>query len=117
MVKVEKVIPHIPSVNIQKTVEFMASIFGTTSEAQSELYSEVYLDGNTIGVLASQGEPNQQSVYLQVDDVDAIWEDKQSELEAIQAKAPFTQAYGMREVHLVIPETRTLLFIGSKVSE
>jgi len=115
MVKVKKVIPHIPSVNIQKTVEFMAGIFDTTSEAQSELYSEIYLDGNTIGILAAQGEPNQQSVYLQVDDVDTIWEDKKIELERIQASEPVTQAYGMREIHLILPETKTLLFIGSKV--
>jgi hypothetical protein len=33
-------------------------------------------------------------------------------LAEIKHKSPFERDYGMREIHLLIPETKTLLFIG-----
>jgi len=36
-------------------------------------------------------------------------------LKDIKHKAPFDREYGMREVHVIIPETKTLLFIGQRI--
>jgi hypothetical protein len=75
------------------------------------------LRNNLLGILASKGEPNQQSIYLQVSDVDIWWTDVEVKLKSIETKPPFNQEYGMREVYIMIPETNTLLFIGSKLKK
>ncbi len=115
MINIEQTIPHIPSKNMGKTIDFMVIVFGFKSSSYIEHYSELSLGNNVLGILASEGEPNQQSIYLKVSDVDIWWANAKSKLKNIETKTPFDQAYGMREVHLVIPETNTLLFIGSKL--
>jgi len=53
--------------------------------------------------------------YLEVDDLQCVWNHMNDKLEGIKFKAPFNQTYGMREVHLLIPMTKTLLFIGQTI--
>ncbi len=35
-------------------------------------------------------------------------------LNGMKVKEPFNREYGMREIHVIIPETKTLMFIGSR---
>ena len=72
MINIEQTIPHIPSKNMGKTIDFMVIVFGFKSSSYIEHYSELSLGNNVLGILASEGEPNQQSIYLKVSDVD-IW--------------------------------------------
>ena len=110
---IESVTPHIPSKNIKESVNFMAEVFGFEPSNHSEVYSELLSGNHILGIIQAHGEPNQQSIYLRVKDVDALWSKIKSKLEKVKHKAPFNQDYGMREIHVVIPETNTLLFIGS----
>jgi predicted enzyme related to lactoylglutathione lyase len=116
MKDLERIIPHIPSKNIGETSDFMSKVFGFKSSSQTEFYSELSLGNKTLGILASDGEPNQQSIYLQVGDVDTLWSKVESKLKEVKTKAPFNQQYGMREFHLIIPATNTLLFVGAKLN-
>ncbi len=34
----------------------------------------------------------------------------------MKVRAPFDREYGMREMHVIIPETKTLLFIGQAIA-
>jgi hypothetical protein len=54
--------------------------------------------------------------YLEVDDVDSVWDNIKDKLEGIKVRGPFDREYGMREVHLIIPQTKTLLFIGQVIA-
>ena len=112
----ERIIPHIPSKNMKESISFMVETFGFEPINNNEHYAELYLSNQTLGILQAQGEPNQQSIYLCVNDVDALWSKIKSKLEKAKPKAPFNQKYGMREIHLVIPGTNTLLFIGSPIN-
>ena len=114
MESLERVIPHIPSTDMVKTINFMVDVFRFKSSSQIETYSELRSGNNVLGVLSSQGEPNQQSIYLQVQDVDALWDSIEPKLKNTKTKPPFNQAYGMREFHVIIPATNTLLFVGSQ---
>jgi hypothetical protein len=33
----------------------------------------------------------------------------------MKVREPFDQDYGMREIHINVPETKTLLFIGQEI--
>ena len=116
MENLEKIIPHIPSKDMQETIDFMVDVFVFEASAQIETYIELRSGNNVLGVLSSQGEPNQQSIYLQVGDVDTLWAGIEPKLKSTKAKPPFNQAYGMREFHVIIPGTNTLLFVGSKLN-
>ena len=48
-------------------------------------------------------------------DIDALWESINGKSESFHYNAPFDRDYGMREIHVVIPATETLLFIGSVI--
>lgn len=37
-------------------------------------------------------------------------------LNGMKVREPFDREYGMREVHVIIPETKTLMFIGQEIS-
>ena len=111
----ENITPHIPSSDMAKTIHFLVEIMGFSLGHQSDFYSEVISANNTLGIQASEGEPNQQSIYLRVNDIDALWDNIKGKSDSFHCQAPFNRDYGMREIHVVIPETATLLFIGSRI--
>jgi predicted enzyme related to lactoylglutathione lyase len=116
MSQLKNVIPHIPSKDIDATVEFLTGLFDFEIRKHSASYTELILGQNLLGVLEAHGEPDQQSIYLRVSDVDGLWSRIQPNLSQIKFKAPFNQGYGMREIHIIIPHTNTLLFIGQPIN-
>jgi hypothetical protein len=37
-------------------------------------------------------------------------------LEDMKVREPFDQEYGMREIHIIVPGTKTLIFIGQEIN-
>jgi len=100
---------------MKESISFMVECFGFESINYSEHYSELQLGNHVLGIIQAPGDPNQLSIYLRVKNVDALWSKIKNKLEKANPKAPFNQQYGMRENHVVIPGTNTLLFIGSPI--
>ncbi len=100
MENLERIIPHIPSKNMEKTIEFMSDVFGFKASSHTEFYSELSSGNKVLGILASHGEPNQQSIYLQIADIDTLWASVEPKLKNVKTKPPFNQEYGMRELHV-----------------
>ena len=50
-----------------------------------------------------------------MDNVDALWSTIKDKVGGLKYKEPFDQEYGMREIHICIPHTNALLFIGQKL--
>lgn len=115
MEHLDNITPHIPSKNMKESINFMVETFGFEPVNYSDVYSELISDNHVLGIIQAHGEPNEQSIYLRVNDVDTLWPKIKSNLEKAKHKAPFNQEYGMREIHVVIPGTNTLLFIGSPI--
>ena len=115
MEQLENITPHIPSNNMKESISFMVEAFGFESNNHSDVYSELISNNHILGIIQAHGEPNQQSIYLRVNDVDTLWSKIKSKFEKVKHKAPFEQEYGMKEIHVVIPGTNTLLFIGSPI--
>jgi len=108
--------PIIPSYNLPRTVSFFLDQLGFQIGRAEETYYILYKDQATIHIQRAGVDIGEMAVYLEVDDLDPIWDGMKDRLGELQAKAPFNQPYGMREIHVIVPETKTLLFIGQVIA-
>jgi hypothetical protein len=108
--------PMIPSFNIRKTVSFFQDFLDFTIQADFDDYVILIKNNLTIHILHAGTDIGEMEFYLEVDNIDTVWEKLKDNLAEIQHKSPFERDYGMREIHLLIPETKTLLFIGQLIN-
>ncbi len=47
--------------------------------------------------------------------INSLWDKIKDKLNGLKLKEPFDREYGMRELHVVIPHTKTLLLIGQAI--
>ena len=109
-----RVSPMIPSYDIPKTVAFFIDLLEFKIWRDDETYKILYRDDVTVHILRA-GDIGEMEFYMEVDNVDQVWNNMKDKLKDIKHKAPFDREYGMREIHLIIPETKTLLFIGHRI--
>jgi hypothetical protein len=109
--------PMVPSFDIKGTVSFFTIILDFKIARDDNDYSIVYKDNLTVHILRAGKDIGQMEFYLEVDDLDAVWTSIKDKLGGIKVKEPFNQEYGMREIHIGVPHTNTLLFIGQEVKE
>jgi catechol 2,3-dioxygenase-like lactoylglutathione lyase family enzyme len=112
MYKAKYLSPMIPSFDIQKTVLFFTDLLGFTIERDDTTYVILYKDHTTVHILRAGPDIGEMEFYFEVDDLETVWNNMKDKLTGIKVKAPFERKYGMREVHVAIPETKTLMFIG-----
>jgi catechol 2,3-dioxygenase-like lactoylglutathione lyase family enzyme len=107
--------PMIPSYNIRETTHFFTDLFGFAVARSEGNYAIVYKDNLTIHILKAGTDIGEMEFYLEVDTIDSLWEAITDKLTGIHVKAPFDREYGMREFHIEVPHTRTLLFVGQEI--
>lgn len=115
MNKLKGICPHIPSSNPDVTKAFFCELLGFGVAFQYKDYIELEKDGHLIGIQQSQGKPNQQSLYFRLEGLGEFWESEKHKFTHYKHRGPFEQEYGMRELHVIVPETATLLFIGESI--
>jgi len=116
MINIEKIIPHIPSNNLKVTQAFFVANFEFIAIVGTEYYIELKNTHFTLGLLEANGELNEQSIYIQVKDIEVLWKNIKSNLTNYKYKELFTRHYGMKEFHVIVPETKTLLIVGEPVN-
>ena len=116
MYKAKYLSPMIPSFNIEKTVSFFTELLDFRVGRDDKTYVILYKDNLTVHILRAGSDIGEMEFYFEVDDVEKVWNNMKDKLEGIKVKEPFDQDYGMREVHVIIPETKTLMFIGQEIS-
>lgn len=115
MYKAMFISPMIPSFNITETAAFFREILGFAPVMDTAGYA-VYIKNNlTIHILPAGDDIGQMEFYLEVDDIDALWRSIKDRTTGLRVKEPFDRDYGMREIHIEIPYTKTLLFIGQEI--
>ena len=82
---------------------------------ENEAYIVCQKDNLTIHILMAGQDIGEMEFYLEVDNVDTLWSKIKDRLTDLKFKEPFNQEYGMREIHICIPHTNALLFIGQKL--
>jgi len=106
----------IPSFNIDETVSFFINLLDFKVRRDDKTYVILYKDNSTVHILRAGSDIGEMEFYFEVDDIEKVWDNMKGKLDAIKFKAPFDQEYGMREVHIIIPETKTLMFIGQAIN-
>ena len=114
MYKAKHLSPMIPSFNIRKTVAFFTDLLDFKIGRDDQTYVILYKDDSTIHILRAGSDIGEMEFYLEVDNVEQVWNNISDKLEGLMVKGPLDREYGMREIHVVIPETKTLMFIGQQ---
>ena len=105
----------IPSTNLVETASFFKEALDFSIVMANEVYVVCQKDKLTIHILRAGQDIGEMELYLEVDNVDTLWSTIKDKVRGIKCKPPFDQEYGMREIHICIPHTKALLFIGQKV--
>ncbi len=104
--------PMIPSYNIRETLNFFVELFNFKIARDESTYVIIYKDNQTIHILRAGTDIGEMEFYLEVDDIDSLWASIQGKFEGIKVREPFDREYGMREFHIIVPYTKTLMFVG-----
>jgi hypothetical protein len=107
--------PMIPSYNLQETAAFFIDIMEFSFYMNEAGYVILVKNDLMIHILPAGTDIGEMEFYLQVDDVDAVWNEIKDKLSGIKVREPFDREYGMREIHIIVPQTKTLLFVGSEI--
>jgi hypothetical protein len=109
--------PMIPSFNIEETVDFFKSVLAFSLVMHTNTYAVYQKDNLTVHIVRAGENIGQMEFYLEVDSVDDLWITIKDKVKNLKTREPFDRDYGMREIHIVIPQTNTLLFIGQKMNK
>ena len=116
MYKAKYLSPMIPSYNIEKTVSFFIALLDFKIGRDDKTYAILYKDHLTVHILRAGADIGEMEFYLEVDDIEKVWNNMKDKLGEMKVRAPFDREYGMREINIIIPETKTLMFIGQEIS-
>jgi catechol 2,3-dioxygenase-like lactoylglutathione lyase family enzyme len=106
--------PMIPSYDVRATRLFFKDLFGFTDVRDEGAYVIMQKDNCMLHIL-SAGDIGEMEFYLEVAGIDELWNNIKDKLTDIKTKEPFDQEYGMREFHVIIPHTKTLMFVGQGI--
>jgi predicted enzyme related to lactoylglutathione lyase len=109
--------PMVPSYDIKATLNFFVELFNFKAVMNTDNYAIVYKDNHLIHILNAGTDIGEMEFYLEVDDIDSLWDSVKDKLGDIKIKPPFDQEYGMREFHIIIPHTKTLMFVGQGIKK
>jgi hypothetical protein len=115
MYKAMHLSPMIPSYDVRATRLFFEELFGFTDVRDEGSYVIMQKDNCMIHIL-NAGDIGEMEFYLEVQGIDELWNNIKDKLTGIKTKVPFDQEYGMREFHIIIPHTKTLMFVGQGIN-
>ncbi|MCO4293707.1 hypothetical protein NF867_12615 [Solitalea sp. MAHUQ-68] len=108
--------PMVHSFDLKETVEFMINCLNFSSYRNDESYVILYNEQLTLHIKKAWNDQYRSEIYLEVDNTDLLWNEIKDKLDGIETRPPSDREYSMREFHLVIPATNTLLFVGSEIA-
>jgi catechol 2,3-dioxygenase-like lactoylglutathione lyase family enzyme len=117
MYKAKFLSPMVPSYDLKETVHFFKDTLGFSPVLDTETYAICQKDNLRIHVLRAGQDIGQMEFYLEVDNIDELWASIKDKVNGLKVKEPFNQEYGMREIHIAIPQSNTLLFIGQELKQ
>jgi len=106
----------IPSFNIKKTVSFFTDLLEFKIRRDDITYVVLQKDNVMVHILRAGDDIGEMEFYVEVNDIEKVWATMKDKATGMKVKEPFDQEYGMREVHVIIPETKTLMFIGQVIN-
>ena len=108
--------PMIPSFDLKASLRFFSEVLGFRVHMDTDSYAICDKDNLTIHLLRAGEDIGQMEFYLEVDNLEELWEGIKDKIQNLKYREPFDREYGMREIHLEVPFTKTLLFIGQEIA-
>jgi len=109
--------PMIPSYNLEETGKFFTEVLCFTAVMDTPEYAIYKKDSGSVHLLRAGQDIGQMEFYLEVDNIDELWSGIKDKISSLKHRPPFDREYGMREIHIAIPHTNTLLFIGQEIKQ
>jgi catechol 2,3-dioxygenase-like lactoylglutathione lyase family enzyme len=116
-----QITPFVPCSSLDKQIAFYRDVLGFTVGFRDGNYAFLRRDGAALRLLEVECDlsspDREQSFYIDVDDVDALYAElapRLATLAAERVRAPFDQPYGQRELH-VMDEDCCLVFFGQHI--
>ena len=109
--------PMVPSSNLKETVAFFIELFEFKLYFDYGSYAIIYKDNLSLHISQSQEHLTEMEFYLEVDALDELWNAIKHRLPDTRVREPFNQNYGMREFHIELPHTKTIMFVGQNIKE
>lgn len=106
----------IPSFNLNETGFFLIEVLGFEEVFSSKEYAIYERNQCMIHLLNAGSDIGQMEFYLEINNIDKLWEDIQNRIVGLKVKPPFKTDYGMKELHIEIPQTNALMFVGEKIT-
>jgi len=107
--------PMIHSSDVNETAEFFTNLFLFKIGRQESNYVILYKDNLTIHIKRAFNDAYTAEIYLEVDEIDTVWNSIKDKVKMMEVREPFDREYGMREFHIMIPHTKTLMFVGQEI--
>lgn len=107
--------PMIPSFDLQGTISFFQNLLEFEIVMEVENYAILHKDQLSVHILRAGPDIGEMEFYLQVDSLEPVWKRILQKPEGLKYREPFDRDYGMREIHIIIPSTKTLLFVGEVI--
>ena len=108
--------------DMDQTLDFYTRLLGFSVTMKSPEYSIVERDGATIHFMAAADKSVMQAVrghteiYIEVDDIQALWEHVDTHRGTHKIRNLFDQPYGMTEFHIGDPND-CLVFVGQPTKQ
>jgi hypothetical protein len=104
--------PMVPSFNVEITRSFFIKHLNFELALNDPEYSIVKKNEFTIHIMKAGNNISEMSFYLEVENLKNLIPKFQMLKSQTKTKGPIHQPYGMTEYHIIVPETKTLLFVG-----
>ncbi len=121
--RMHQITPFVPCSDLDRQIGFYKDMLGFEVGFQADNYAFLRRDDVAVRLVGVDADVDlahperQQSFYIDVRDVDALYADLATDLATLpsgRVRAPFDQDYGQREFH-VMDEDCTLVFFGEAV--
>ena len=123
--RLTQVTPFVPCTSLEQQLAFYRDVLGFEVAFLAEgIYAFLRRDDAAVRLVQVDEKVDlhhperQTSFYVDVQKIDAVWEEMQPRLSALpkgRVRAPFDQDYGQREFH-VADEDCTLIYFGEALS-
>ena len=115
-----RIVSVAPMLNVADSIAeiaFFRDVLGFTNLMNDPGYAVMHRDGNEIHIAENHDEEvlshvkGRMQIYVQTDDIDALWQRAQPFSETYRMRALFEREYGMTEFHIHTPGG-ILVFVG-----
>lgn len=119
---VKRISPMLVVADMELTLDFYTSLLGFAVTMKSPEYAIVERDGASIHFMKAADESVMQAVrghteiYIEVDDIQPLWEHVYAHRGSHKIKDLFDQPYGMTEFHIGDPND-CLVFVGQPTKQ